>query len=95
MAGSLSMVRARRCGLLALLLLLAGSGTALAADNGTSVDRAGAASTRSAGQAAEQARRQSGGRVLSTERQGNQGYRVKVLTPQGRVRKIDVPAPDK
>ena len=66
-------------------------GSPAAAEQNGQRNRAGEAAGSSAGQAAEQARRQSGGRVLSTERQGADGYRVKVLTPEGRVRKIDVP----
>lgn len=77
-------------GLLAAWLLAAAGSPAAAEQNGQR-NRAGQAVGSSAGQAAEQARRQSGGRVLSTERQGADGYRVKVLTPEGRVRKIDVP----
>lgn len=45
----------------------------------------------SAGQAAEIARRQTGGRVLSVQGQSN-GFRVKVLTPAGEVRYLSVPA---
>jgi hypothetical protein len=44
----------------------------------------------SAGQAAEIARRQTGGQVLSVER-GSNGYRVKVLTPSGEIRYVTVP----
>lgn len=42
-------------------------------------------------EAAEQARRQTGGRVLSVERAGG-GYQVKVLTPRGEVRLVFIPA---
>jgi len=49
---------------------------------------AGAAS---AAEAAEQARRQTGGRVLSVERGGG-GWQVKVLTPAGEVRVVVIPA---
>ncbi|WP_295388482.1 hypothetical protein [uncultured Thiodictyon sp.] len=49
---------------------------------------AGAAS---AAEAAEAARRQTGGRVLSVERSGG-GYQVKVLTPAGEVRVVFIPA---
>jgi hypothetical protein len=49
---------------------------------------AGAAS---AAEAAEQARRQTGGRVLSVER-GSGGWQVKVLTPAGEVRVVVIPA---
>jgi hypothetical protein len=45
----------------------------------------------SPGQAAEIARRQTGGRVLSVEH-GRRGYRVKVLTPSGEIRYVSVPA---
>jgi hypothetical protein len=45
----------------------------------------------SPGQAAEIARRQTGGRVLSVEG-GRNGYRVKVLTPSGEIRYVSVPA---
>lgn len=42
-------------------------------------------------QAAESARRQTGGRVLSVQ-DGAGGYRVKVLTPSGEVRDVFVPS---
>jgi hypothetical protein len=45
----------------------------------------------SAAEAAEQARRQTGGRVLSVERRGA-GWQVKVLTPAGEVRVVFIPA---
>lgn len=46
----------------------------------------------SPGEAAEQARRQTGGgQVLSVRRRGD-GYEVKVLTPGGEVRLVFVPA---
>jgi len=45
----------------------------------------------SPGQAAEIARRQTGGRVLSVEG-GRNGYQVKVLTPSGEIRYVSVPA---
>jgi hypothetical protein len=45
----------------------------------------------SAGQAADIARRQTGGRVLSVDG-GQNGYRVKVLTPSGEVRYVSVPS---
>jgi len=44
----------------------------------------------SAAQAAEQARRQSGGRVLSVKEKGG-GWEVKVLTPSGEVRSVFIP----
>lgn len=53
-------------------------------DHGTSADAA-----------AERARRQTGGRVLSVHadsREGRPGYRVKVLTPDGQVRYVFVPS---
>ena len=84
-------VRTGHLGSAVLAALLASVSIGTAADDRSAGDRGAQAGSRSAGQAAEQARRQSGGRVLSTERQGSDGYRVKVLTPQGRVRKIDVP----
>ena len=43
----------------------------------------------SAAEAAEEARRQTGGRVLSVER-GNGGWQVRVLTPAGEVRVVFV-----
>jgi hypothetical protein len=46
----------------------------------------------SPGQAAETARRETGGRVL-TVKPDKGGYRVKVLTPRGDVRYVPVPAP--
>jgi hypothetical protein len=45
----------------------------------------------SAAQAAEQARRQTGGRVLSVQERGG-GWEVKVLTPSGEVRSVFIPA---
>ncbi len=45
----------------------------------------------SPGEAAEQARRQTGGRVLSVVRAGG-GYQVKILTPTGEVRLVFIPA---
>ena len=45
----------------------------------------------SAAQAADQARRQTGGRVLSVQEKGG-GYEVKVLTPSGEVRSVFIPA---
>jgi hypothetical protein len=48
----------------------------------------------SSAQAAEQARRQTGGRVLSVqERDG--GYEVKVLTASGEVRSVFVPGSER
>ena len=43
-------------------------------------------------QAAQIARRQTGGRVLDVK-PGNGGYRVKVLTPKGKVRYVPVDPP--
>lgn len=45
----------------------------------------------SADQAAAQVREQTGGRVLRVDRT-SRGYRVKVLTPAGEVREIEVAA---
>ena len=45
----------------------------------------------SAAQAAEQVRRQTGGKVLSV-REKNGGYEVKVLTTSGEVRSVFIPA---
>ena len=45
----------------------------------------------SAAQAADQARRQTGGRVLSVREKAG-GYEVKVLTPSGEVRSVFIPA---
>ncbi|MFZ1537858.1 MAG: hypothetical protein WAT23_10815 [Chromatiaceae bacterium] len=42
-------------------------------------------------QAAEQVRRQTGGKVLSVREQDG-GYEVKVLTPSGEVRSVFIPA---
>ena len=45
-------------------------------------------------EAIEQVRRETGGRILSAETVGrgkNQVYRIKVLTPQGSVRVVQVP----
>ena len=45
-------------------------------------------------EAIEQVRRQTGGRILSAETVGhgrNQVYRIKVLTPQGSVRVVQIP----
>ena len=55
-------------------------------------DRGGSRSPRD--EAAERARRETGGRVLSVEerpaRDDREGYRVKILTPEGEVRYYDV-----
>ena len=48
-------------------------------------------------QAVETARRRHGGKVLSAERMqmdGRDGYRVKLLTPSGRVRIVQMPNPE-
>ena len=45
----------------------------------------------SADEAAAQARQQTGGRVLRVREQG-QSYEVKVLTPDGAVRNVRIPA---
>ena len=63
----------------------------LAPDRGYySVER-GQAARISAAQAAEIARRQSGGRVLAVK-ESREGYQVKVLTPRGEVRYVFVSA---
>lgn len=84
--------------LLALLALLvaavppaAQAQQRLAPDRGTySAEREQAARI-SAAQAAEIARRQTGGRVLSVK-ESSDGYQVKVLTQAGEVRYVFVPA---
>jgi hypothetical protein len=55
------------------------------ADNGS--DRRG----KSLDQAVRDVKRQTGGRILSAETQGNE-HRIKVLTPDNRVRIVRVPA---
>lgn len=48
--------------------------------------------------AAEQARQRTGGRVLNVQDQNapdKGGYKVRVLTPDGRVRNVEVDAPKK
>ena len=50
--------------------------------------RGGGAST--SAEAAEQARRQTGGKVLSVSRSRG-GYQVKVLTPKGEIRVVHIP----
>lgn len=63
-------------------------------DRGDRRAERGRESGSSAGRAAESARRQSGGRVLSVK-PGDSGYRVRVLTPSGEVRHIVVPGRDR
>ena len=48
------------------------------------------AGARSAGEASEIARKQTGGRVLAVK-STDRGFQVKVLTPDGKVRQIFVP----
>ena len=50
--------------------------------------RGGGAS--SSAEAAERARRQTGGKVLSVSKSGG-GYEVKVLTPKGEIRVVHIP----
>ncbi len=64
-----------------------GSGSAWEAVPPARLILAGAAS---ASEAAEQARRQTGGQVLSV-RQSGRGYEVKILTPSGEVRMVFIP----
>ncbi|TVQ87611.1 MAG: hypothetical protein EA400_11150 [Chromatiaceae bacterium] len=70
------------CWLAAALLILAGPALG---------QRDGRGGGMTADQAAEQVRQQTGGRVLRVDRTGS-GYRVKVLTPAGEVREIEVAA---
>ena len=72
------------------LVALAGPGSALAGPPGMRLAGQGGGAT-SAAQAAEQVRRQTGGKVLSVREKGG-GYEVKVLTPSGEVRSVFVPA---
>jgi hypothetical protein len=75
---------------LLVLAVLAGSGSTLAASPGMRLAGQGGGAT-SAAQAAEQVRRQTGGKVLSVREKGG-GYEVKVLTPSGEVRSVFIPA---
>ena len=72
------------------LVALAGPAATIAAPSGTQLAGQGGGAA-SAAQAAEQVRRQTGGKVLSV-REKNGGYEVKVLTPSGEVRSVFIPA---
>ncbi len=72
------------------LIALAGTGAASAAPPGLDLAGQGGGAA-SAAQAAEQVRRQTGGKVLSVREKGG-GYEVKVLTPSGEVRSVFIPA---
>ncbi len=74
--------------LLCLALVL--SPVAARPDRGDQGAEGGAGSGISAGQAAEAARRQTGGRVLAVKPSGG-GYQVRVLTADGAVKQIFVP----
>jgi len=75
-----------------ILITLAGAGAAQAAAPPRAMRLAGqGGGASSPAQAAEQVRRQTGGRVLSVREKG-EGYEVKVLTPAGEVRSVFVPA---
>ncbi len=78
--------------LLALLLVLCGPNWADRGRGGGGGDgeRGGQGRGITAAQAGEQARRQTGGRVLAVTASDG-GYRVKVLTPKGEVRNVFVP----
>jgi uncharacterized membrane protein YkoI len=76
--------------LIILALTLATFVNAGAKDKG---ERGNGGGRSSADVAAEQARRDTGGRVLSVQpspQQGQGDYRVKILTPQGEVRYMNV-----
>lgn len=75
--------------LLTLAALAGPASTAAAPPAGMRPGQGGGGSP--AAQAAEQARRQTGGRVLSVREKGG-GYEVKVLTPSGEVRSVFVSA---
>ncbi len=72
------------------LVALAGPGSTFAASLGLGLAGQGGGAA-SAAQAAEQVRRQTGGKVLSVREKGG-GYEVKVLTPSGEVRSVFIPA---
>lgn len=72
------------------LVALAGTAVTIAAPPGRQLAGQGGGAG-SAAQAAEQVRRQTGGKVLSV-RERNGGYEVKVLTPSGEVRSVFIPA---
>ena len=72
------------------LVALAGPAATIAVPPGMQLAGQGGGAA-SAAQAAEQVRRQTGGKVLSV-RERNGGYEVKVLTPSGEVRSVFIPA---
>ena len=74
---------------IALWFLLVQSALAGPADKGVGKGNREKGTAFTAEQAAETARRQTGGRVLNV-RPGNGGYRVKVLTPKGEVLYVPV-----
>jgi hypothetical protein len=82
---------------IAVLLTMLGASDAAAGQvpgrggDGRPTQERGRGGQMSPGQAAEMARRQTGGRVLSVDA-GQNGYRVKVLTPSGEVRYVWVPS---
>jgi uncharacterized membrane protein YkoI len=81
--------------IIALLLLVLGAQPALAGRDESGKKKGGKpdhkqSQGRSPAQAAEIARKRTGGRVLSVK-SGKDGYRVKVLTPGGEVRYVKVP----
>lgn len=78
---------------LAVMLALAPLGAAGGDRGGRDSDsrrKGGEGRQSSESQASERARQQTGGRVLGVS-PSNEGYRVKVLTPKGEVRSIQVP----
>jgi hypothetical protein len=83
---------------LSVLLALAPLGGAWADRGGRGHDSRGKGGDRGWGEgrqssesrASERARQQTGGRVLGVS-PSNEGYRVKILTPKGEVRNIQVP----
>lgn len=72
------------------LVALTGPAAIIAAPPGVRLAGQGGGAA-SAAQAAEQVRRQTGGKVLSV-REKNGGYEVKVLTTSGEVRSVFIPA---
>lgn len=83
---------------LAILLVLAPVGAAWSDRGGRDSDSRGRGGDRrssegrqsSESRASERARKQTGGRVLGVS-PSDDGYRVKILTPKGEVRSIQVP----
>jgi hypothetical protein len=83
---------------LAVLLAIAPLGGAWADRGGRDSDSRGKGGDRRSGEgrqssesrASQRARQQTGGRVLGVS-PSNDGYRVKILTPKGEVRSIQVP----